>query len=191
MAFNYFKTDTDPVVMGSGELYAAPYNKDKLVDAMTLDEMECIGYIKENATITTEYERNEVTSANRGVVANFGSVSKVEFSTGIISFNLENVSKFLTGTYTDGKYYFEDSAVSPQLCLKFVSTDETAGKQIVINMYRTQWTGNLELDFNTEDPIEFDYTFTLLTNKTGSGKSGYFSIEEKDLTQTQTEESTN
>lgn len=184
---NYISTDSENVVLGSGELYAALYTPEKSVVEMTTEEMDCIGYIKDSATITTNYERKSVTTANRGTIANFTTSTEVEFSTGIMSFNLENVAKYLTGsTYEDGSFYFEDSQ-APTICLKFVMEDTANNKKIVIDMYRCNWTGNLNLDFNTEDAVEFDYTFAVLANMMDN-KVRYFKITESAITPASTEQ---
>ena len=43
--------------------------------------------------------------------------------------------------------------------------------------------GELDLNFNGEDPITFDYNFKLLSSKMPNNKYGYFSLTEEDITE--------
>lgn len=183
---NYIKTDTETAVLGSGELYAAVYDSAVDYDTLATEDMVCLGYIKEAAELKTALERAELESANRGTVATLVKKKVVEFSTGIFSYNLENVSKFLTGSKyeeADGKrtFYFGDADATPQVVLRFIAIDETNNKKITVNMFRCQWQGDFTLNFNNDDPIEHDYSFKVLSAKMPNGKLGYFSVVEEDL----------
>lgn len=178
MAFNYFQNDTDNVVIGSGELYTCIFNKDKLVDQMDAGEMKCIGYIKDTAEIKAEFEKQGFyINSHQKIRQSLVNIKNVEFSTDIISFDMENTALFLAGIYENNIYKLTSKRTLPQLCLKFVSTDETAGKQIIINMYHAEWNGEFNFKFDNDNPVEFDYTFTLFNDVNGA----YFSIEEKNI----------
>ena len=181
---NFIQTDTDNVVLGSGELYAEVYDPAVDYESIKTEDMTCIGYIKESAELKSSYERSEIESANRGTVATLTKKTNVEFSTGIMSWHLGNVAKFLTGSkYVEngGKktYYFGDDDSTPQVVLRFVSDDESNGKRITVNMFRCMWQGELDFNFNKDDPITFDYNFKVLSNKMPNGKRGKFSIDEE------------
>ncbi|MDU7337946.1 MAG: hypothetical protein E7L17_07525 [Clostridium sp.] len=189
---NYIKNGNQEVVMGSGDLYAIPVKE--IADVFNLTEAEeakltYLGYIEANSVLKSEIEKEPLKSANAGLVGEFIKEKTNTFQTGIFSWNLENISNFLTGsTYTvdetTGKtifsYAHEDK--SPNVYLRFVSTDEAAKKKIVVNMFTCAFNGELNFDFNLEKPVTFDYAFTIIAQlKPSTGKHVYYEVSVEDL----------
>lgn len=181
------KTDTDRVVLGSGELYAVVYDPDTDYSTLATSEMTCLGFIKENAELKTTIERKDIESANRGTIASIAGKKTVEFNTGIFSYDLENVASFLTGSEfkkvgSKTTFTFADNDKTPQVVLRFVAEDKDENTRITVDMFRCSWIGDFILDFNTEDPISFDYNFKVLTVLDENGKSKYFTVTEEPIT---------
>lgn len=85
------------VVVGSGYLYACPEKTIKNPYAITDEEraaMEEIGYIESNAVLSAKATGVDVKSANYGKIFKIYSDKEVAFTTGIISWNMEHVSRF-------------------------------------------------------------------------------------------------
>lgn len=184
---NYITSGSETVVLGSGDLYALPVSQiSDVFNLTTAEESELIylGFIEANSTLTTSIDKSALKAANAGTVASIVKDKTVSFSTGILSWNLDNVSQLLTGSdvvtdSTSGKttftYAYEDK--SPEVYLRFVSADSSANKKITINMFKCSFSGELKLEFSTEDPVTFDYSFDVLALKNSSrNKHDYYNI---------------
>lgn len=189
---NVISQNNKSVLVGSGELYAMKYTAEmyqKGTADIKTENMTDLGFIKEDAEIKASSELHEISAANAGVIGTIGGKKSVEFNTGIMEWNLENVANFLTGSEVeksrDGKaltYFYSDTDKAPDVFLRFVSEDEAAKKRITLDMYRGNFMGELDLNFNGEDPVSFDYNFKLLSTEVND-KPRYFSIKEEDLTE--------
>lgn len=190
---NYVTSGSETVVLGSGDLYALPVSQ--IVDVFNLTEAEksqliYLGFIEANSTLTTSIDKDSVKAANAGKIFSFTKDKTVSFSTGIFSWNLNNVAQLLTGSdvVTDtvtGKttftYAHEDK--SPDVYLRFVSADESANKKITVNMFKCSFSGELKLEFSTEDPVTFDYSFDVLALKNSTrNKHDYYNIVTENIT---------
>lgn len=180
------------VLMGSGYLYAAsskdisnpfdptPTDIDKLVD---------LGYIQANAVLKSAVDKVDVKAANAGKIMSYIKERNVSFSTGIFSFNLENVAKFLTGSEfvedaTTKKQIFTygNDDKNPNVFLRFVATDESSGKRIIYNLFSCEFNGELTFDHNDDKPVVFDYSFTVMSAKNPtSGKYQYYNVTVEDI----------
>lgn len=179
--------DNSSVVVGSGYLYAAKHSDIKNPYAITPAEREAmteIGYIEAKAVLNAAAETTDISTANYGKIGKISGQKEVSFTTGILSWSLENVSKFLTGskyveTETGKRYYYGHGDQIPAVCLLFVSDDDTTGKSISIVMPKAFFQGELELDFNNDNPVSFNYAFDLMsTVNAADKKSYYFYIDE-------------
>lgn len=177
---------TQSVVLGSGRLYAARAKDiSNVFDLTTEDESKLVdlGYIEANAKLVSKSKVTPVTSANAGTVAQFKGDPDVSFDTGIISWNLQNVAKFLTGSdYVEQngvkKFTYSANDNSPVIFLRFVYANDAVGKVITIDMVKCQFAGDLTFDFNTKNPISFDYNFTLMSRSNGA-KNTYYTVSDK------------
>ncbi|MEA4921389.1 MAG: hypothetical protein VB078_10790 [Clostridiaceae bacterium] len=181
-------TNYENVVLGSGWLYASPVSAITDVFALTTTEAAAlvnIGYIESSAKLSTKSKATFATAANAGKVKRCEGDKEVAFETGIISWELDNVAKFLTGsTYAEADgvktFTYANSDTAPIVFLRFIYEDQTDNRKVTIDMYRCQFTGELELDFNKKDPVTFDYAFDLLAKNNGT-KNVYFNIKEEAL----------
>jgi len=191
MAFNYVTNGDQNVVLGSGDLYAIKVSE--VVDVFNLTTLEeadltYLGYIESDAELKSSAKKIELTAANAGRVGTLQGQKTVSFSTGIFSWNLDNVSNFLTGSSvtTDvatGKktFIYAEEDRSPRVYLRFVSTDTSANKKITVNMLAGEFAGELALNWNSDSPITFDYSFDLSSVKDTAGKHQYYQIISEDI----------
>ncbi|WP_312729410.1 hypothetical protein [Enterococcus sp.] len=176
----------DHVVLGSGTLYAALAKDISNVFNLTAaDEAKLVdlGHIEANAKLLSKSKVNPVESANHGTVMTFKGPPDVSFSTGIITWNMENVAKFLTGSdyiETNGvkKFTYSANDNSPVVFLRFVYANDVVGKVITIDMVKCQFAGDLNFDFNLKSAISFDYNFRLMSRPNGA-KSTFYTVSEK------------
>lgn len=190
MKMNYITNGDQNVVLGSGYLYAVPFSD--ITDVFALTEAEegklvNLGYIEANAALKVAIEKIDLRAANAGRVGQITKERKPSFSTGIFSWNLKNISDFLTGSeFTEDTvagtktFTYGDGDISPNVYLRFVSEDETAKKRVIVNMFKGQFSGELTFDFNEETPITADYSFDLMS-VSNNGKNNYFQIIEEDI----------
>lgn len=186
---NVVTSENKLVLVGSGELYAMKYTPEMFqngVKDIKTENMTDLGFIKEDAELKVSAELTEINSANYGVVGTINGKKSVEFNTGIMEWNLNNVANFLTGSEikTDENkktFFYGDADQSPNVFLRFVSEDESSKKRITIDMLRCNFMGELDLNFNGEDPITFDYNFKLLNSKMSNDKYGYYQLTEEDI----------
>lgn len=177
-------------VVGSGYLYACIYDSIKNPYAITEEERAAfdeIGYIEDSAVLKATATGVDLKTANYGKIGKIYSDKEVSFVTGVISWNLENVAKYLTGseyeeTEAGTRFYYGVDDRAPRVCLIFVSEDEKEGKRISIVMPLAQFQGELEMNFNAENPVSFNYAFDLMsTVNPEKQKSYYFYTDEEDV----------
>lgn len=181
------------VIVGSGYLYAIDADKIENPFDMTAEDIEKlieIGYIQGDATLKATAASVDLKTANYGKIGKIYSDKEVAFTTGIISWNLENVSKFLTGSkYTPSengsRYYYGVDDNAPKVLLKFIADDQKEGKTISIVMPIAQFQGELEMNFSAENPVSFNYAFDLMTAvDPADQKSYYFYVDEENAVET-------
>lgn len=181
---------TSSVVVGSGYLYACEYDQIANPYAITAEEranFDEIGYIESDAVLSAKATGVDLKTANYGKIGKIYSDKEVSFVTGVISWDLENVAKYLTGseyeeTAAGTRFYYGVDDRAPRVCLIFVSEDEKEGKRISIVMPLAQFQGELEMNFNAENPVSFNYAFDLMsTVNPEKQKSYYFYTDEEDI----------
>lgn len=176
--------------VGSGYLYACEYDQIANPYAITAEERAAfdeIGYIESDAVLSAKATGVDLKTANYGKIGKIYSDKEVSFVTGVISWDLENVAKYLTGseyeeTAAGTRFYYGVDDRAPRVCLIFVSEDEKEGKRISIVMPLAQFQGELEMNFNAENPVSFNYAFDLMsTVNPEKQKSYYFYTDEEDV----------
>jgi len=185
---NYITADSKSVVIGSGELYAIKHTAGMNYGTVTTESMTDLGFIQANAVLKAKAETKDLVGANCGIVGTVPLSKEVTFETGIMEWNLDNVSKFLTGSDYSvvvetgvKKFYYGDADKAPDVMLRFVAEDEATGKRITVDIYKCNFSGELSLDFNNDDPITFDYSFKVLSTIMPNTKRGYFLVTEEDI----------
>lgn len=178
----------DSVVLGSGWLYASPVKDIANVFALTEAEEAAlinVGYIESSAVLKAKSSSVYANAANAGRVKRAEGDKEVTFDTSIISWNLENVAKLLTGSdYTEADgvktFTYADSDSSPVVFLRFIHTDDVDNRKVTIDMYKAQFSGDLELNFSKKDAVSFNYSFDVLAKNNGT-KNVYVNVVEEAL----------
>lgn len=171
MAMN--KQASDPIVLGSGELYLGLVSGIENVEELTTIEEEAltnVGAIDGGASFTIGTEFTEVKSTNRGLIKKVPIDKNVSFATGIMTWVMESLSKFCTGaTYTDDiekkvkKMVVGLGDSTPIVYLRFVHKKEDGSGTITVNIYKAQFDGDVVFEFS-DTPTTINYAFTGLTN---------------------------
>lgn len=172
MTTHYQKSD--PIILGSGELFISLAKDIVDPENLTTEEEAAlinIGAIESGATIDIADEKIDIESANRGLIAKISTKKEIRFSTGIITWNISNISKYLLGsTFTENestgekKMIISDKDSSPTVYIRFVHEKKDGG-QLICNIYKGVFDGELSLAFEGENPTTVNYEFVSLTNK--------------------------
>lgn len=170
--------ESDPIILGSGELYLALASDIADPEKITTEEEAKfinIGAIQSGANIDISNTYQEVEAANRGLIGKFKIKTETRFSTGICTWVMENVSKFLTGsTYTDDTVTGERKMVigkddnSPTVYLRFVHKKKDGSGDLIVNMYKAVFDGDLNFVFNTDNPVTVNYEFVGMATDKGN-----------------------
>ena len=168
------ETEKGYTPMGSGYLYAIEAKT--FTEEMDVENMVEIGWLKDSAKFTHSTEMKKISAANSdGAIAYVPGASTTEFDTSIISYNPENVRRFLLGGKGDTTEGYDTTYFSnyrrPEVALIFVGTDASNGKEVKLVMPRCVWVGTYELNFNNDDPIETNYHFECLRYKRSNGET--------------------
>ena len=184
MADMNFK-ESDKIVLGSGEIYLGLTSEIK--DVFNLAEKEeegllNVGAIESGATLNIGAESEAIESDNRGVVARFNKGKNVTFSTGVMTWDLDNMAKFLTGSKivkTDGKKVMRLSEKdnAQNVYIRFVHKFKDGSGELIVNVFKAQFTGELEFVFSKEGATTANYEFS--ASATGK-ESEYLEIIEID-----------
>jgi len=182
--------NSEPIVLGSGELYLVKSSEISDPSALTTEEeakLINVGAINSGASVTISKDLIDVYGKNRGLIKKIAKATNVTFKTGIISFILKNVAEFLYGVD-----YVEDAVAgtkkiiigdenTPACYLRFIHTDKESGKQLIVNIYKTQFVGENEFNFDDEEATAVNYEFAgLPVNDGAGGKNSYVEFIEYD-----------
>lgn len=179
--------NVERIMLGQGELYIMPFND--IVDPANLTEAEeakliKIGAIESGATVNISKEYSHVKSYNRGTIMKFPKSTDVVFKTGVITFDLQNIAKFIYGsdyavdtTNKTRTMIIGQSDITPNCYLRFVHTNKVDNKTLTVNVYRAMFTGEQEFNFN-DNAMATNYEFTALSvPMTKSAKTEYKFVE--------------
>lgn len=158
------------LVLGSGKLYIyeAPVDdfgelKEIPTDAAIETEAHEVGGISGGATLTYEFEMNEIKD-DLGVVYYRGlSSEEVTFKSGILTWNLDNLAKLTAGgtvSEGEGKRILKIGGLGKDLTrylLRFVHTMHS-GKKVRVTLVGTASAG-FELVFDPEEATVVDAEF--------------------------------
>ncbi len=166
MALHY--QPSDPIILGAGELYLALSNEvSDPEDFENFDDTNLIniGAIESGANIDIVTEKTEIRSTNRGLITKLSAGKDVRFSTGVMTWNMESISKFLTGSeYSENisegmrKMVIGSKDESPICYLRFVHEKKDGSGKLIVNMYKAQFDGDLNFIFG-EEPTTINYEF--------------------------------
>ena len=175
---------TEPIILGSGELYIAKSKDISNLASPTdtdLSKFVNIGAISGNASLTIKDDFTDIESTNRGIIDSLLKKRTVSFNTGIITFNLENLAKFIYGAdYADDaenkiKTVSIGNEVADKCYIKFVHTDKASGDKFIVNIPQSRFAGEQSFEFG-EDATVTNYEFKALATLV-NGKTKYFMFE--------------
>jgi hypothetical protein len=164
----------DTILLGSGDLYLGVVPNPATA---TEEEIEAalvnVGAISGGAELVYKPSFKPIESANRGEIMSFLTKEEVTFKSGILTWNLENLSKL------SAAYYSEDTTSGtrrigiggvknvPVNYLRFVHT-KPDDKKLTVNIFRAQAQSGFKLNFDNEKETVIDAEFKALavTGKT-------------------------
>lgn len=165
--------EANKILLGSGDLYIGQVDPNASETEIETALVK-IGEISGGATLTYEPEFEEVRGgAQNAVLAVFKTAESVTFTTGLITFDLENIAKLNAAYYsedtTEGKRRVGIGGLRdvPVNYLRFVHT-KPDGKRVMVNIFKAQNQKGFELSFDPEDATVMDLEFIALAvpNKT-------------------------
>lgn len=173
MSLNYQKSD--PIILGSGELYIGLATDIANPAKLTPEEEEKlknIGAISSGANIDIGNEYVEIKTMNRGTVLKLKTDTNVRFSTGVCTWEMKYISDFLTGskfteTETERKMVIGHKDATPVVYLRFVH-DKHDGGQLIVNLYKAQFDGDFNFVFDNENPLTINYEFAGMSDNSGN-----------------------
>ncbi|MCK9443154.1 MAG: hypothetical protein M0Q14_01270 [Tissierellaceae bacterium] len=183
---------SDPVILGSGELYILEY--DKITDPANLTENEeeqliNIGAIERGCTITVGTETKDIKSGNRGVVAKWIVDKEVKLTTGVMTWIMKNVAQYLLGAnyeetkdgekVTQSKMVISKNDNAKPVYLRFVHNKRTGG-QLIVNIYRAIFDSDLQFTFDDDNPTSINYEFLALSDGVNNNYVEFIETFEED-----------
>ncbi|MGX1902431.1 hypothetical protein ACT3HK_13945 [Thermolongibacillus altinsuensis] len=160
----------DTILLGSGDLYLGqvdPNATETEIQAALVN----VGAISGGATLTYKTKFTDVKSANRGTLMSFLTDEEVTFKSGVLTWNLENLSKLYAANFTSDttKKRVGIGGIKnvPINYLRFVHT-KPDGKKLTVNIFKAQAQDGFDITFDSEKETVLDVTFKALsvTNKT-------------------------
>lgn len=160
--------EADKIVLGSGEIYLGLTSEIEDVFNLTEEEEKNllnVGAIESGATLNISAESEAIESDNRGVIARFNQGKNITFSTGVMTWDLDNMAKFLTGSKVEVqgnkkimKLSEKDNA--KDVYIKFIHEFKDGSGKLTVNLFKTQFTGELEFVFSKEGATTANYEFS-------------------------------
>lgn len=155
------------ILFGAGELYIVP--DDLSLEDATEEEIEqkliLVGESSGEASLILEQEWEDVRGGRgHNVLASFRTAETITFNAGIVTFELDKLSKFLPGEYTEDensrKLKLGGNYSVPINRLRFVHY-KPDNKRLILDMHRAQNRSGLEMNFNAEEASVFNLEFVL------------------------------
>lgn len=181
-----FKQSNDNIILGSGEIYIGLYEDIEDVFDLTEEEEKGllnVGAVESGATLTVENNFEGIESDNRGTIAQFNQGKDVIFSTGVMNWDTDMIAKFLTGSniIKEGNktiMRISDKDVAKDVYIRFIHEKKDGSGFLIVNVFRANFTGNLEFVFSKEGATTTNYEFT--ANSVGED-SDYLEIVEEEI----------
>ncbi|MFC4182987.1 hypothetical protein [Saccharococcus thermophilus] len=154
------------ILLGSGDLFLGQVDPNATEQEIQTALVN-VGAISGGATLTYKPTFHDVESANRGTIMSFLTKEEVTFKSGILTWNLENLSKLSAASYS------EDTTAGtrrigigglknvPVNYLRFVHT-KPDGKTLTVNIFRAQAQSGFEITFDPEKEVVLDAEFKAL-----------------------------
>lgn len=171
---DYDAPKTDPIVLGMGELYIGKVdNPESKTDDEIIPLLKNIGTIESGAELQYSLDTQDITGGNRnGVLARIVTNEDVQFTTGVMTWNLDNLSTVSPSTIsvdetTGTKTVKFGNQKLPTNYLRFVHPKEDGG-DIIVNIAKVQNTSGFTFSFSKEDPTIIALEFHALRQNDGT-----------------------
>jgi hypothetical protein len=159
----------DNIILGSGDLYLGQVTQANPTEQQITDSLVKVGLITGGASLNYTPTFHDVMAANRkGVIASFLTQEQVTFTSGVLTWDLKNLSRLSAASFTDdelnGKRRVGIGGLSnvPVNYLRFVHT-KPDGKKLTVNIFKAQAQNGFEFAFNSEQETVLDIEFKALT----------------------------
>lgn len=169
------KIASDPIVLGSGELYLGKVNNvETATEEVIVAALKNVGAIESGATLTYSPTIKTIKSANRGTLMSFVTDEEVTFGCGIMTWLIDNLSilapALVTVDETTGTKTVKIGGQGglPVNYLRFVHTKKDGSGALTVNIYKAQATNGFEFTFDNENPLVLNYEFTALSDTDGN-----------------------
>ena len=167
--------ESDPILVGSGELYIGVVNDPENTDETTIKAaLKNIGVIQAGATLTYSNDIKEIESGNRGIIMSFITKQRIEFDCGIMTWVFDNLELLCPGTVETNvetgtkKIKIGAKKTLPVNYLRFIHEKSDGNGELIINMYRATPNSGFALTFDKEEPLSVGYKFTGLATNSGN-----------------------
>lgn len=167
--------ESDPIVLGSGELYLGKVND---VETATEVEIEAalknVGAIEAGATLEYKPTMKDIKSANRGTIMRFVTEEEVTFNCGVMTWIVDNLALLAPATITTdaetGKKTIKigGKGMIPVNYLRFIHTKKDGSGELIVNIYKAQATNGFKFTFDNENPLVTNYEFGALSDNNGN-----------------------
>lgn len=165
----------EPILVGSGELYIGQVDDPEDADEATIEAaLTNLGAIESGATLTYSNEFKEIESANRGMIMRMMTKQRIEFETGIMSWNLSNLEYICPGSVDvdivtgNRKLVIGKTRTLNTNYLRFIHTKADGNGELIINIYRASSDGGFNLTFDQENPVTVNHKFVALATSEGN-----------------------
>lgn len=169
---NYHKQESDPIVLGSGELYLGKINNpEDATEEQIIAALKNVGAIEAGASLKYTPTIKNIKSANRGTIARFVSDEEVTFNCGVMTWLVDNLATLApatvdvnqsTGTKT---IKIGGKGMLPINYLRFVHTKKDGSGELIVNIMKAQATNGFQFTFDNENPLVLNYEFSALSDK--------------------------
>lgn len=154
------------ILLGSGDLYLGQVDPNATETEISAALVN-VGAISGGSQLIYKPTFKDIESANRGTIMSFLTKEEVTFKSGLLTWNLENLSKL------SASHYSEDTTAGtrrigigglknvPVNYLRFVHT-KPDGKTLTVNIFRAQSQSGFEITFDSEKEVVLDAEFKAL-----------------------------
>ncbi|SHK42290.1 hypothetical protein [Desulforamulus aeronauticus] len=166
---------SDPIVLGSGELYLGVVANPETADEATIEAaLKNIGAIESGASLEYKPSIQEIGSANRGTIMRFVTKEEVTFDCGILTWKVDNLALLAPAAVTTDAatktkiVKIGGRGMLPVNYLRFIHTKKDGSGTITVNILKAQNTNGFSFAFDKEKPLSVGYQFSALATNDGT-----------------------
>jgi methionine-rich copper-binding protein CopC len=164
--------DKNDIILGSGKLYIVLYNNTMPTDAQVEIDDNNVGRIKGGAKLTYKPTQYEVTDDDNYVVRRIITKEEVTFTSGILTWNLDNLNKLSPATMSTDAVKNEKvlkiggKTDMDNYLVRFVHTKKS-GKKLRVTLLGNAGSG-FTFQFNPDKETTYDADFSALSQDDGT-----------------------